>query len=145
MISSCSFKHRVLFLLHIACLSVSFLLLTTLFFSPFFWASQALFSPNRYAFTSAQICQWQFSIKAGHPDLKTRFQILRLGRKPGDWSSVPENMVLTPKWLNSRTWKVFSIADARGISMLIILGIEISYLRVKGITFDLAICPSFLN
>lgn len=134
MISSCSCRHRILFSPFV---QIVFCFLSTSFFSPF-WASQALLNPNN---CSTMTVQYQ----SRTPGFKTRFQRLLIGRKPEDKRSGPENMVLTPKWLNSRTKEVLSIADARVISMLIILRIEISYFRVKGIPLKLVIWLHFLN
>lgn len=91
-----------------------FLLFSAFIFSPFLWASLRFFNSTHRQYSISIIVlplqlrsfsQGQFSITAGHLGLKTMFQIFLLGRKPGDWNCSPENMVLTPKWLTSRTWK----------------------------------------
>lgn len=110
------FFSRVLFIFHAACLSLYFFLLLSAFiFLPFLWASLRFFnSTHRQHSISINVLplqlrsfsQWQLSIMAGHLDLKTMFQIFLLGRKHGDGNRNPENTVLTPKWLTSRTWNV---------------------------------------
>lgn len=112
------FFSRVLFIFHVACLFLYFFLLLSAFiFSPFLCASLRFFNSTHRQLNQCSISinvlplqlrsfsQRQFSIMAGHLALKAMFQIFLLGRKTGDWNHSPENMVLTPKWLTSRTWK----------------------------------------
>lgn len=157
------FFSRVLFIFHVACLFLYFFLLLSAFiFSPFLCTSLRFFNITHRQLNQCSISinvlplqlrsfsQRQFSIMAGHLDLKAMFQIFLLGRKTGDWNHSPENTVLT--LLNDShpgLEKVFSTVhfwDATGVSMLIILWIDISHHRVTGIPLELVICLiSFLN